>query len=86
MSPKKTKRDHTRSQQNHNRRTNGQYRLRRHGDNGVARFGLLTLCMLSALAYVRFRKKPTTQQITERTIITPLSNEHLPRFPMLLLY
>ena len=48
MSPKKTKRDHTRSQQNHNRRTNGQYRLRRHGDNGVARFGLLTLCMLPA--------------------------------------
>jgi hypothetical protein len=48
MSPKKTKRDHTRSQQNRNRRTNGQYRLRRHGDNGVTRFGLLTLCMLPA--------------------------------------
>ena len=49
MVPKKTKRNHTHSQQNHSRRTNGQYRLRRHGDNGVTRSGLLTLCMLSAL-------------------------------------
>ena len=48
MIPKKTKRNHTHSQQNHSRRTNGQYRLRSHGDNVVARFSLLTLCMLPA--------------------------------------
>ena len=48
MIPKKTKRYHTGSHQNHDRCANGQYRLRRHGDNGITQSGVLTLSMLPA--------------------------------------